>query len=77
MLNRIAGPLEHPWSIALLPDGGILVTEKPGRLRLVHQGELLPEPVAGVPEVLFAGHGGLLDVVLDPDHASNGLLYFS
>ena len=77
MLDRIAGPLEHPWSIAFLPDGGILVTEKPGRLRLVHQGELLPEPVAGVPEVLFAGHGGLLDVVLDPDHASNGLLYFS
>jgi glucose/arabinose dehydrogenase len=47
-LSLIAHPLEHPWSIAFLPDGDILVTERPGRLRLVREGALLPEPVRGV-----------------------------
>ncbi len=69
--------LEHPWSIAFLPGGDMLVTERPGRLRIVRNGTLLPDPVAGVPEVLARGQGGLLDVVPHPDFASNRLLYLS
>src|SRR5690606_34454405 len=59
--------LEHPWGMAFLPDGSILVTERPGRLRLVRNGALEPEPIAGVPEVWARGQGGLLDVALHPD----------
>jgi glucose/arabinose dehydrogenase len=69
--------LEHPWSIAFLPGGDMLVTERPGRLRIVRNGTLLPDPVPGVPEVLAQGQGGLLDVVPHPDFASNRLLYLS
>jgi glucose/arabinose dehydrogenase len=69
--------LEHPWSIAFLPGGDMLVTERPGRLRVVRQGTLLADPVPGVPEVLAQGQGGLLDVVPHPDFASNRLLYLS
>jgi len=69
--------LEHPWSIAFLPGGDMLITERPGRLRIVREGVLLEEPVAGVPEVLAQGQGGLLDVVPHPDFASNRLLYLS
>jgi len=69
--------LQDPWSMAFLPDGGMLVTERPGRLRLVRNGVLQPEPVAGIPAVRYLGQGGLLDVVLHPDFASNGLVYFS
>ncbi|MFV1986871.1 MAG: PQQ-dependent sugar dehydrogenase [Gemmatimonadota bacterium] len=69
--------LEHPWSIAFLPDGDMLVTERPGRLRIVRDGVLLPDPVAGIPEVVAVGQGGLLDVVPHPDFASNRLLYIS
>ena len=73
----VAQGLEHPWSIAFLPGGDMLVTERPGRLRIVREGVLLEEPVAGIPEVLAQGQGGLLDVVLHPDFASNRLLYLS
>lgn len=69
--------LEHPWSIAFLPGGDMLVTEQAGRLRIVRDGELLPDAVPGVPPVLFRGQGGLLDVVPHPDFASNRLLYLT
>ena len=76
-LVTVAEGLEHPWSIGFLPGGDILITERPGRLRIVRHGQLLPDPVAGVPEVLAQGQGGLLDVVPHPDFASNRLLYLS
>lgn len=69
--------LIRPWSITFLPDGELLVTEQPGRLRVVRDGELLPEPVAGLPEVYYKGQGGLLDVVAHPDFADNRLLYLT
>ena len=69
--------LEHPWGLAFLPDGRMLVTERPGRLRIVADGWLVPEPVAGVPEVWDDGQGGLLDVALHPGFAENGLIYLS
>lgn len=69
--------LEHPWGLAFLPDGRMLVTERPGRLRLVSQGGWLSEPISGVPEVFVQGQGGLLDVALDPDFAANHLIYLS
>jgi glucose/arabinose dehydrogenase len=53
--------LVQPWSIAFLPGGDILITERPGRLRIVRQGKLLPQPVEGVPKALHSGQGGLLD----------------
>jgi aldose sugar dehydrogenase len=68
--------LEHPWGMAFLPDGGILVTERPGRLRIVRDGRL-SEPVSGVPQVRAQGQGGLLDVALHPDFASNRLVYLT
>ena len=58
--------LEHPWSLAFLPDGRMLVTEKPGRLRIVGPQGLEDSPVGGVPDVLYSGQGGLLDVALHP-----------
>ena len=73
----VAENLVTPWSLAFLPDGDILVTERPGRLRIVRNGNLLPGPVAGVPEVFAEGQGGLLDVRPHPDFASNRLLYLS
>lgn len=75
--ETVTGGLEFPWSLAFLPDGRMLVTEKPGRLRVVEQGVLQAEPIAGVPDVLFSGQGGLLDVVLHPDFASNHLVYLT
>ena len=76
-VQRVAGPLEHPWSVVVLPDGAMLVTERPGRLRLVVDGRLQPEPVAGVPDVRAGGQGGLLDVALDPDFAGNRMIYLA
>lgn len=73
----VADGLEQPWSIAFLPGGDILVTERRGTLRIVRNGTLLPDPVPGVPEVRFGGQGGLLDVAAHPDFASNGLIYLS
>jgi len=68
--------LEHPWGLAFLPDGGMLVTERPGRLRIYRDGVLL-DPVRGTPEVDDRRQGGLLDVALHPDFAENQLVYLS
>ena len=69
--------LVHPWSLVFLPAGDLLITERPGRLRVVRHGRLLEEPIAGVPVVASTGQGGLLDVVLHPDFATNRLLCLS
>jgi glucose/arabinose dehydrogenase len=69
--------LIQPWSIAFLPGGDILITERPGRLRIVRNGTLLPQPVAGVPAVFHSSQGGLLEVMPHPGFASNRLLYLS
>src|SRR5579872_4412008 len=69
--------LNQPWSMAFLPDGGILVTERPGRLRLVRNGVLEPKPVAGVPPVRAQGIGGLMDLALHPRFNENHLVYFT
>lgn len=73
----VADGLQHPWSIAFLPNGDMLITERPGRLRIVRNGKLLPDPVPGVPPVRAQGQGGLLDVVPHPDFANNRLLYLT
>ena len=69
--------LVQPWSIAFLPSGDMLITERPGRLRIVRQGKLLPQPVEGVPKVFVSSQGGLLEVMLHPNFASNRLVYLS
>jgi aldose sugar dehydrogenase len=76
-LVTVAEGLEHPWGIAFLPDGRALVTERPGRLRIVATDGKLGRPLAGVPEVHVINQGGLLDVALDPGFASNRLVYLS
>jgi glucose/arabinose dehydrogenase len=76
-LVAVAKGLERPWALAFLPDGGMLVTERPGRLRLVRGGALDPRPIAGVPEVHAQGQGGLLDIALHPDFARNRTLFLS
>jgi aldose sugar dehydrogenase len=69
--------LQQPWSLAFLPDGRMLVTEKAGRLRLVSQGKLEPQPIAGVPQVTVHGQGGFHDVVLHPEYEKNQLIYLA
>ncbi len=69
--------LEQPWSMAFLPDGSILVTERPGRLRIVRNGVLDPAPVAGVPQVQAGGLAGLMDLALHPHFAENHWIYFT
>ena len=76
-LEVVAEGLDTPWSMAWLPDGTMLVTERPGRLRIVRDGVLLKEPVTGVPEVHAVNQGGLFEVLPHPDFASNSLLYLS
>jgi glucose/arabinose dehydrogenase len=75
-LETVAEGLVNPWGLAFLPNGDLLVTERPGRLRIVSGGEL-SDPVSGVPEVFARGQGGLLDVELHPDFASNRMIYLS
>ncbi|HUA18797.1 MAG TPA: PQQ-dependent sugar dehydrogenase [Bryobacteraceae bacterium] len=69
--------LVQPWGMAFLPDGGILVTERPGRLRLVRNGVLQAEPIAGLPAIYARGIGGLMDIALHPHFAENSLIYFT
>jgi glucose/arabinose dehydrogenase len=77
-VELVADGLQNPWSLAFLPDGGMLVTERTGRLRHVTaQGTLDPEPIAGLPEVFNAGIAGLTDIVLHPDFANNRLVYLA
>lgn len=73
----VADGLVVPWGMAFLPDGGLLVTERPGRLRIVRDGRVLPTPVAGVPPVRAEGQGGLLDVALHPRFTENRFVYLS
>ncbi len=76
-LVTVVGGLERPWSLAFLPDGRMLVTEKAGRLRVIAGGALLAEPVAGLPEVTVHGQGGLHDVVLHPRFPENRWIYLA
>lgn len=77
LVTELAGGLENPWSMQFLPNGDMLITERPGRLRVVRDGVLDPQPVAGVPEVRRTVLGGLLDVLLHPDFENNQTLYLS
>ena len=77
-LHLVTDGLERPWGLAFLPDGSMLVTERVGRLRRVAaDGTLDPRPVGGLPKIWAKGQGGLLDVALDPDFATNRLVYLS
>lgn len=76
-VETVAGGLEHPWGLAFLPDGRMLVTERPGRLRIVDAKGELSRPLSGIPSVMARGQGGLLDVALDPGFAQNRLVYLS
>ena len=76
-LEEVVNGIDMPWGIAFLPDGDMLVTELSGQLRLIREGELQPQPVAGVPESYYAGQGGLMDILLHPDFAANKLVYLS
>ena len=76
-VETLADGLDYPWAVTFISDHEMLVTELSGNLRRVSNGALNPTPIAGVPEVLFAGQGGLSDVILDPSFADNGLLYLS
>jgi glucose/arabinose dehydrogenase len=73
----VARGLEHPWALVVLPNGDMLVTERPGRLRLISNGALDPKPVAGVPAVRSAGLGGLEDIALHPRFAENHFIYLT
>lgn len=76
-VDLVAGGLANPWSIAFLPYGDMLVTERAGRLSLISDGVLVPDPVSGTPEVKITVLGGLLDVVLHPEYDQNHTLYLS
>ncbi len=76
-VSALATGLANPWSIAFLPDGNILVTERPGRLRILRNGRLDPEPVSGVPDVHVTILGGLLDVALHPRFEDNRWVYLT
>jgi aldose sugar dehydrogenase len=76
-VTTVVTGLVHPWSMTFVPGGDILVTERPGRLRRVRGGVLQPDPISGTPEVWAQGQGGLLEVALHPDFASNQLVYLT
>ena len=76
-VETVASGLEHPWAVALLPEGGFLVSERPGRLRRVAANGTLSAPIANLPAVFAEGQGGLLDVVLAPDYATSKRICFS
>lgn len=72
----VADGLEHPWGLDFLPDGSVIVTERPGRMRILAAG-VLSDPIEGVPDVAARGQGGLLDVIVAPDFASSNTIFFS
>lgn len=76
-VTTVANGLEHPWGLAFLPDGRPIVTERPGRVRIVGADGKLSPPLGGVPAVYAEGQGGLLDIALSPDFAATGLIYLS
>jgi glucose/arabinose dehydrogenase len=76
-IETIATGLQNPWALAFLPDGRMLVTERPGPMRIVSKDGKLSPPVTGVPPVAAVGQGGLLDVVLAPDFSQSHVLYFA
>jgi glucose/arabinose dehydrogenase len=76
-VETMAVGLEYPWAIAFLPDGKKLITERPGRLRVLDQNGKLSAPVAGLPDVAAVGQGGLLDIVLAPDFVASRRVFFS
>lgn len=76
-VETLASGLEHPWGLAFMPDGRMLVTERTGRLRILTQDGALSEPLSGIPEVVAKGQGGLLDVALDPNFTENKLVYIT
>ncbi|WP_109677946.1 PQQ-dependent sugar dehydrogenase [Dyadobacter jejuensis] len=76
-VDTVATGLTMPWASALLPNGDLLVTERVGKLRLVKNGVLDPQEITGLPEILYKGQGGLLDINLHPDYAKNGWIYLS
>jgi aldose sugar dehydrogenase len=76
-VNELVTGLEHPWALAFLPGGDILITERPGRVRLVRDGALRPEPVQGAPTAQAGGQGGMLDLVVHPDFETNRFVYIS
>lgn len=76
-VETVVEGLQHPWGMAFLPDGSILVTERPGRLRLVRDGTLVAEPIAGLPPVEERGQGGLMGIALHPQFAENRLVYLA
>jgi glucose/arabinose dehydrogenase len=75
-IEIVVDGLEYPWSIEFIPDGGILIAERPGRLRIFENGKL-SKPIKGLPNIKVKGQGGLLDIALDPDFSNNKTLYFS
>jgi len=76
-VKTLAEDLEHPWAIAFLPDNRLLLTERPGRLRVMDTANTVSEPIQGVPEVFAKGQGGLQDVAIDPDFAQNNYVYLT
>lgn len=76
-ITVVTKALAHPWSLAFLPDGALLLTERPGRLRILRHGLLEPKPISGLPGVRTKGNGGLMDVALHPRFAENHLVYFT
>ncbi len=75
-VETVASGLSYPWALAFLPDGRMLVTERPGRMRIATRDGKLSHPLDGVPKVFAQNQGGLLDVILDRDFANNGTIYF-
>lgn len=75
--ETVVSGLEHPWAMAWLPNGDILVTEREGRLRVISNGEIEPQPISGLPEIFVSGQGGLLDLSLHPDFESNRYVYLT
>lgn len=73
----VATGLEHPWAVEPLPDGSLLVTERPGRMRIVAAGGAVGAPLEGLPPVSAKGQGGLLDVALSPDFATDRMIFWS
>ena len=76
VVTPVASGLEHPWSVEIMPDGAYIVTERPGRLRIVRDATL-GEPIEGLPKLFVGGQGGLLDIALSPDFAKSRQLYFT